>query len=351
MEQKGFTKECALIAKGIFVLLMLLHHVFYGSTLWEKPILTAGDKAVLSVWSIYGKVCVGGFAFISAYGITKQLMKIEENPVRGAKTICIQRLLKLESACLFIYPPAVLYKRFIVHQPIKTLYMAGDRFRPVYMLLDALGLAELFGTPQINVTWWYLSFAILLILSLPALFWLYKKTGWSLFFLAILLFDDKKIAVVILGIACAYEGILEKLEERLSSSVRNWIAGLAVSLFLLWTSYEIVAIRGTADGIQWGAGALIAFIAMMYVSRIPLVAPLLKLIGRYSGNIFMVHTFIYLYFYEDFIYSFRWAGIIYGVLLLCSLAVSVALELGKKLIGYDKRIARLSDLLCGKISA
>ncbi len=349
MEQRGFTKECSLIAKSLFVMLMLLHHVFYDTVLWDKDILSLSARPILSTWGIYGKVCVGGFAFISAYGMTKQLMKNETGRDKSMLAFSAKRLIKLESTCLFIYPIAVFYQRFIVKLPVKPIFVANGEFHPGYMLIDAVGLADLFKTPKLNVTWWYLSFAVLLILSLPALYLLYKKVGWPLVFLALLVFGDKKLVAAILGIAFAYDGWFEKLEIRLMQSVKSFILGLIVTLFLVWLSFEIVLYSGPADSVVWCAGALIAFISMMYLSRIPVLARALQYIGKHSGNIFLVHTFIYMYFYEEFIYSFRWAGAIWGVLLLCSLAVSILLELLKKLLRYDVLVMKITNKAMQKL--
>lgn len=44
----------------------------------------------------------------------------------------------------------------------------GHDFRSVvYMIIDALGLAKLLGTPLFCLTWWYMSLAIVLIMIFP----------------------------------------------------------------------------------------------------------------------------------------------------------------------------------------
>lgn len=68
---------------------------------------------------------------------------------------------------------------------------------------------------------------------------------------------------------------------------------------------------------------------------IPGINICLKYVGRHATNIFLVHTFIYRYYYADFIYSFHSAVYIFLVLLGISLGVSVVLELIKKFTGYN----------------
>ena len=56
-------------------------------------------------------------------------------------------------------------------------------------------------------------------------------------------------------------------------------------------------------------------------------------------NIYFVHTFFYMAIYQEFIYSFRYAGLIFAVLLICSLAYSMVLEGIKKRIGFNRLLA------------
>ena len=60
-------------------------------------------------------------------------------------------------------------------------------------------------------------------------------------------------------------------------------------------------------------------------------------------NIFLIHTFIREYYLGDFIYSFEnWIEIV-AILFIISLAISIVLELFKKLIRYDKLIKKLQN--------
>ena len=53
-------------------------------------------------------------------------------------------------------------------------------------------------------------------------------------------------------------------------------------------------------------------------------------------NIILLHTFIYSYYFGRFIYSFGHFLLIFAVLLAVSLLCSVALELLKRLTGYNR---------------
>ncbi len=46
----------------------------------------------------------------------------------------------------------------------------------------------------------------------------------------------------------------------------------------------------------------IILFAFLVLSRIPALNRILEELGKYSGSIFMFHTFIYSYYFKDFIY-------------------------------------------------
>jgi hypothetical protein len=86
---------------------------------------------------------------------------------------------------------------------------------------------------------------------------------------------------------------------------------------------------------------------MSYFSRIPYLDKVLGFLGKYSGDIFMIHTLIYFYYYPDFIYSFRYDLLILAVLLVISLTASLIISGLKKLTRYD----RLTELVIRRLEA
>lgn len=337
---KGFSKESSLIAKGLFILFLLLHHVFAGGVIEIYEINTMLNPQILNNWQIYGKICLGGFSFISAYGITLQLMQAEDKC--DIIKVCIKRLIKLESSCCFVYLIAVIYKRYIIQESIRDFYRdRGGSFRPFAMLIDATGLADFFSMQRLNVRWWYLSFAIILIFSMPAFYWLYKKLKISFFFLALICFSNKLIAIVILGIAFAYEGWFSKLECFLERKRSYKLYNFIMCLLSVYISYEIVAMAQTEEALRAIIGVLWIWIVISFLSKIPVLSNGLKIIGKNSTNIFLTHTFVYYYFHTEFIYSFKNAYSIFGVLLIISFGISLILETLKKITKYNDIVEHL----------
>lgn len=355
VEQRSFSKEMTLVTKGVLILMLLTHHLFFGNAIEAYDVITISSDAIwIQELVKYLNICIAGFAFLSAFGITRNLKNSKEKKPKGYFHAACRRLLKLESSVWFIYLCAILYKKFVLHESIKLMYVgAQNQFEPLYLLIDLCGLSTYFGTPHINVTWWYLSFAILLIATMPILYMLYEKFRYALLPVGVLLpvvifqgnvYFASLLPVVILGIAFAYEDWFEKLDV----AVRGWqkrTLSLVICLALLVLSFELCA--NVWEIYAYPFAFLIAYLAFAYLGRIPGVRHVLMFIGEHATNIFLIHTFIYYYFYPDFIYSFRYSVCIVPALLLISLLVSVVIELLKKVTGYN----RLVNMLLNKMKA
>ena len=74
--------------------------------------------------------------------------------------------------------------------------------------------------------------------------------------------------------------------------------------------------------------------------KIPIVSNVLAFLGIHSANIFMVHN-LYRAVFPDKLYCFKYAPLIYIILLAFSLAISLILEFVKKKTDYNNRIERL----------
>ena len=348
-KQREFTKEMTLVTKGVLILMLLTHHLFYDNAIEAYHVLTiSSDTIWLQELIQYFNICIAGFAFLSAFGMTRNLKRRGENSAKGQLRAVCKRLLKLESGIWFVFLCAALYKKQVLHESIKLLYVgAQNRFEPLYLLLDMCGLSTYFGTPHINVTWWYLSYAILLIAAMPILYRLYEKYRFAMIPAGLLLpvvifkgdvYFASLLPGVILGIAFAYEDWFERLDE----AVKGWqkrLLSVVVCVALLVLSFELCV--NVQEIYAYPFAFLVAYMAFAYLGRIPGLKQVLAFIGEHATNIFLVHTFIYYYFYTDFIYSFRYSVCIVLALLLISLLVSIVIELLKKVTGYNLLVNKL----------
>nr|MDE7283096.1 acyltransferase family protein [Lachnospiraceae bacterium] len=223
----------------------------------------------------------------------------------------------------------------------------------IYIIFDMLGLANYAGTPTINVTWWYLSFFILLVFSMPLIYFAYSKGRYLLLgpvclLPSVILLKTESVLyaellpVALLGTAFAYENWFEKI-RRWNRSWRKLIL-FVVLLLCGWISLEVNQYVNFT--LSWLLIFFLPILVQEYISYVPVLSHILKFIGMQATNIFLIHTFIYYYFYPEIIYSFNDSWKIYIAVLALSLVVSVIIECLKKLMRYN----RLIDLVCKKVS-
>lgn len=86
---------------------------------------------------------------------------------------------------------------------------------------------------------------------------------------------------------------------------------------------------------------------LLYIPKI--IKDIFSFLGKHSMNIFLFHTFIFLYWFKDFIYYTRNPIIIFFSLLIPCLIISIAIEKIKAVIGFDKMNMYIENLLCQTI--
>lgn len=273
----------------------------------------------------------------------------------GYEKSAIRRYIKLEMNFLFVYICVVLTS-FLGINLVDT-YGEGAHFF-VYGIVDAMGLATLFNTPTINPTWWYMSLAVLLVFAVPVLIWLYEKFGVISTILTLLLpyalritdasFFAKYIGMAAVGVWFAKENILEKCKSRIF--LKSETITIYIKLFMVIFMMRIFCvIRFNVETFIEPMNYLIALVCIYFcydfIADIKVFSTIFECIGRYSMNIFLVHTVFYARYLMEFIYSFKYSVLVVGITLLVSLAASVLIEKLKTFLRYDK----LTDWICGKV--
>lgn len=351
-----FSKKHSTMTKGILIIFMLAHHAFYPDQLNLYEVRTLFDNPVRVAQIVsFLRICVAGFSFLSAYGITRILKNNPSENVSESMNFILKRLIKLESSAVFIYIFAALYRQFVMGQPLSQLYAPVDMdvaHIGLCMFIDGLGLAQFMNTPLINVTWWYLSYAILLIAIMPFFFKAYEKFRYSLLPTACmipLLIPLSRmefwhfLPTAFLGCAFAYENWFERLRDWKSDNKIIKTGKFFACLFLFYLSYLL----SKYVGLEFSSMLVFVIPYTVYEFIVPLPGLnfCLEFLGKHATNIFLTHTFLYYYFYSDFIYSFRDSWKILSVLLGISLALSILIELFKKYSGYNKLTAKILQLV------
>ncbi|MGN1124125.1 MAG: acyltransferase family protein [Eubacterium sp.] len=352
-----FSKQQTSISKGVALLLLIWHHLFYNSPEYYSYFVSVHSYKGIPVecyFADFCKVCVAIFLFLSGYGLFISYSKgIKGVRDKLSKRIefnigyVVKRLLRLLSDYWFIY---------IIFVPLGLLF--GREFYLIYGQNPLAYLADIFGVSYLfygyeatmNVTWWYMSIIIVYYIAFPILYRIEKLSGELLLLISGILMlivpDYRELTIWILpysfGIYFADRDIFSRLDRQLGGKplLSFAVSGLAVVLFAY--------IRANYLGLLVDSLFAIAVILFTFfiLSKIPVLNRILEQIGKYSGSIFMFHTFILGYYFKDFVYSFKYAALIFAVTVAICFVIAVLIEQIKKIIGYN----RLVDFLCKKIN-
>lgn len=338
------TKSQTNLCKGIAIIMMFVHHMFLSTDSFEGYIVNFApfpENRFIQIAQFF-KICVSVFALLTGYGYARTSSS-QPSPAQTRTSLtqsCTKRYFRVMFGYWFI---------FVLAQAVNLLLGKGQLARygtgrdfALNLVVDILGLANLFGTSTFNSTWWYITYAVLFVFLAPWIVKLVRKMGYSSIIVAIILprllikadaAPWRYIFPVILGAYCAEFHIFEKV----SSCFRS---RRVLEFFLLTISVVLCALLRTLTnwvGIFDGVCALtVCLFCAEFLFKIPLLNKGLTFIGTHSMNCFMLHTFIYRYFFESFIYSFRFWWLITLVLLAICLALSFIIEQVKKLIRYNR---------------
>lgn len=356
-----FRKEESNFCKGVAIILMLFHHLFYKVDNYSGFIINFSpfSEERINFYALLGKICVAIFVFISGYGIAasyRQVFQYKKAEVKEIVSFTWKRLWKLETFYWFAFLLT------LACQPLgRTIFDAyGTDLKSiiVYFFIDFFGLSYLFGTPTLNPTWWYMTLAILIVVLMPFVMKLIEKMGTSLVLFAgigILFFLNASNAntfylfSLYLGVGCFESRLFERIGELWNDKKWGiWIKGfIAIVAFLillsLRTNYNYF---GIVDGL---IAMNLAVLSSLLFVHIPIFSSVMQCLGKHSGNIFLVHNQIYSYYFQSFIYSFGHWIVILFTLLAVSFLVSVVMEILKKVLRYDKLMGILGMKIVTKL--
>lgn len=161
---KGLSLRDTNVLKGVALLMILFHHLWYEDADLNRDGLVEGVEYTLQVLSIACKLCVAIFVFLSGYGLAKSYKG-------NVRTHFVHRFIKLYFSYWLIW---------VVFVPIGILFF-NRSFPVVYhtnillkSIVDVLGLSEALGFESYNPTWWFYSCIILLYLIYPLIHYTLK---------------------------------------------------------------------------------------------------------------------------------------------------------------------------------
>lgn len=359
-----FTKEHTMQMKGIAIIILLFHHCFLNAQRWatvpyEKLATTKGwgyypisfapfSSHTIQYLASFSKICVAMFVFMTGYGMW---VSYESQKKKTTMSNYIKkRMVTLMTGFLIIF----VVTEILAIPTGRFIEVYGHDFRSVvYMIIDALGLAKLLGTPLFCLTWWYMSLAIVLIMIFPFVHSIMEKYQWVVVVASIIVpracgFGQstdlfRYLLAYTLGMYFAQHDLLARIKEKfMEQNVAGKLLSLIVSLIGLAV---IIKCRQNA-WIGWKyldfwdgfAAMYMIVISYIYILNGKWIVKGLGFLGKHSMNIFLIHSFYRDVFFHEFTYSFYYAWLDYIVLMAISLVTSIVLEWFKKLIQYEKFI-------------
>ena len=359
-----FTKEHTMQMKGIAIIILLFHHCFLNAQRWatvpyEKLATTKGwgyypisfapfSSHTIQYLASFSKICVAMFVFMTGYGMW---VSYESQKKKTTMSNYIKkRMVTLMTGFLIIF----VVTEILAIPTGRFIEVYGHDFRSVvYMIIDALGLAKLLGTPLFCLTWWYMSLAIVLIMIFPFVHSIMEKYQWVVVVASIIVpracgFGQstdlfRYLLAYTLGMYFAQHDLLARIKERF---MEQNMAGKLLSLIVSLIGLAVIIKCRQNAWIGWKyldfwdgfAAMYVIVISYIYILNGKWIVKGLGFLGKHSMNIFLIHSFYRDVFFHEFTYSFYYAWLDYIVLMAISLVTSMVLEWFKKLIRYEKFI-------------
>ncbi len=362
--ERQFDKRKSNITKGVAILILLAHHVFYNYArgLEFPPMKFFLPKLTYNVAN-YGALVIFVFAAISGYGIASYMGKKESDIYK----CIVQREIGLLETYIPVYIFAV-GMCFLFNGNLAFLYETyGDTKRKVLVgaLFDMFGVSGLLSTPKLNSTWWYMGAAHCIIVFIPILIKLASLLkSKAAVLIALIVFVGRNqgtsgsalracVLAAFIGV-CMYDG---KLIERVDAYFAEKRFGRFFELLLYVVATIIVVFVKEANFLEgyyvWAMTVpFTLFFTNDFLTKIKGVAYLLEKLGVYSGMIFMLHTFVVSIIpkLKNIVYGVDYALAAYLIVLLSSLGISVLLHYILKAVGYYKLVSRIKMGLLAKIT-
>ena len=335
--------------KGIALMLLLWHHLFYKGAQYNEWYIA--NIPVIQQISIVAKVCVALFVFLSGYGLAMQSNKQQ----LGYIAFLRKRLKKLMVNYWVMW---ILFVSFGFCFWGLSLHEIYGNHAYVKLFINLLGFQDLFGFYGVNPTWWFYSLIILLYVLFPLLYKLmnsFNKATAMVMLSAVLVVLPRftctfalqlYLVSFVLGIfiACYYNKLtIDTLSFHLSPSNVTNTRSCVFSVLLLLIAIALVVLLRVRMPYVLSIGLDSVFsllIILLYKQTMGstnnLFTRFLELCGRHSFNIYLFHIFIFYLYFPDIIYYPSNPLLIFVWSLVICLIISIGIEWLKKATGIAK---------------
>jgi hypothetical protein len=226
---------------------------------------------------------------------------------------------------------------FIIFVPLGLLFERNYAVvyggNPLNGILDFFGLSYLFFGSMVNTAnaaWWYMSIIVVFCAVYPILHRFVRYSAElalsSALLLAFLDLPVREYAIwllpFVLGIYFSERDIFEKASKIIATDFNRFL----VSFFLVIAFILIRNMTFNDVRFDFAFGSAIILFTFWCTSKIPVLNRILEELGKKSGLIFFVHSFIYSLYFARYVYWFKYPVLIFVALLIMSYLVSWVLQ-------------------------
>ena len=337
------SKSDSQVLKGIAICAMLCHHLFLN----PQDHFPTANHANMALIGDIGKICVSLFVFVSGYGMAKCFCKLNYEQNRPWKmgvrcySLVAKRLMHFYLQYWLVFLIFVPLGIFVFHQSLAGRY--GDVNLLKHLIYDFWGLQRF---RSYNITWWFNMLIIILYLASPFFYGLAKKMMLPSLVLLLCFsfftdgsFSNKSYFMneyaisFYLGMVIALKG--ESIVS-IISSLPKWLSCLIPVLWIM-----MFCMLREMNWLQLGGTRADAFISfglavLLMTNKLPscLESPL-AFLGKHSANIYLIHTFIFAYWFSDILFRIQSPILIFSSLLFVCVVLSMLLGWIRKMLRID----------------
>lgn len=344
----SLTKEDTSILKGFAICGMLCWHLFYC----DNPVGRQFTEFTRFIGMV-GDVCVSLFLFISGYGMSYTLNKVDLSGGGNLFKEVLLRFIKFYFSYWPVFLVMLAIGVFIFHIPLvedDTNYLHTTKV----FFSNFLGLS---AYSSYNATWWYNSLIIPLYVLSPLFYLCLKRMPIFTITMSVVSVSiqfrvgcDLARYMFIYLVGMATYLYIDCINSCLNKfRLRSVIALTVVLLISFSLSLKFLGdpifIRGLYS---YAAITMLLGIITKTVVTNTYLRSGMNFIGKHSANIYFCHTLIFYYWFPEFFYSIKYSFGIFVSLLIVSIIVSIIFEQLKLVLGIyylqEKVIVKVKSL-------
>lgn len=217
----------------------------------------------------------------------------------------------------------------------RTFVVAYSDHVAIKVALDFLGVLKMFDIDSYNPTWWFYNCILILYLLFP----LINKVLWRTPFLTVSVALAIGILSFVPGINVIYSYLfvfimgmlITRMPLKWIERTKWWHVLIALVVLSGWR-FSQASPKHIVDAMLCLGLALLIYKWLLE----NWIGHIFAELGKHSMNMFLIHTFIFYFWFRDYIYITRNPLLIFLSLLLTSYLVSLVIEWIKKEMGFYK---------------